>query len=390
MRLGAGADGLCPQKWDEVIITMTDDILTDGAQLLLSDLVSRFSLSHAEIYRAVSAGILPRPRRRADRRSTWTNSQLASVSLKTEDKLALKNDATFQIIEIDEDEIDAQEQLGSKQKFWCQISGSDSQWLFKFSQEHTGQHWSEKVAAEIADLVSMQHAQVELAIFDGCIGSIGESIARNGRELFHGNQLLGGLVTGYDRDATYKHRDHTVTNIVSSLQKFFVKEEGFKAACSQLFGYFLFDALIGNTDRHHENWAISYRKGDDETFKFIAPSFDHASSLGRELRDESSGRSRKKILQNKAMESYARRSYGAIYISENDRKAATTLGLAAFLIKNYRSESKGMYDKICSLEVDDFVRIIENVPNMYMSDVAKEFANELLKFNLKSLKDIAA
>ncbi|MHB1163969.1 MAG: hypothetical protein ACYC3K_01885 [Candidatus Nanopelagicales bacterium] len=39
-------------------------------------------------------------------------------------------------------------------------------------------------------------------------------------------------------------------------------------------GCLAFDALIGNTDRHHENWAVIRTSG------LLAPAYDHAASLG--------------------------------------------------------------------------------------------------------------
>jgi hypothetical protein len=43
----------------------------------------------------------------------------------------------------------------------------------------------------------------------------------------------------------------------------------------------LFDALIGNVDRHPDNWGIVFR-GDEPAF---APAFDHGSSLAYELEE---------------------------------------------------------------------------------------------------------
>ena len=48
-------------------------------------------------------------------------------------------------------------------------------------------------------------------------------------------------------------------------------------------GYLMLDALIGNTDRHHENWGIMTGRGRPQV---LAPTYDHASSLGRELSDQ--------------------------------------------------------------------------------------------------------
>ncbi len=48
-----------------------------------------------------------------------------------------------------------------------------------------------------------------------------------------------------------------------------------------------FDALIGNTDRHSENWGFLVRQtdgADDPTFS-LAPAFDNGTSLGNIIRD---------------------------------------------------------------------------------------------------------
>ena len=45
-------------------------------------------------------------------------------------------------------------------------------------------------------------------------------------------------------------------------------------------GYLVLDAVIGNTDRHHENWGLLLRRTETGWKGQVAPSFDHASSLG--------------------------------------------------------------------------------------------------------------
>ncbi len=44
------------------------------------------------------------------------------------------------------------EDMGTKAKFWFRRPGDDEpDWLFKHPRENTGEHWSEKIAAEIAN-----------------------------------------------------------------------------------------------------------------------------------------------------------------------------------------------------------------------------------------------
>ena len=44
------------------------------------------------------------------------------------------------------------ESLGGKVKFWFQISEDRgvTDWLFKYPRPDTGEHWAEKIAAEVA------------------------------------------------------------------------------------------------------------------------------------------------------------------------------------------------------------------------------------------------
>ena len=89
------------------------------------------------------------------------------------------------------------EAMGSKKKFWYRARVTqDCGWLFKYRKEGTGQHCAEKVAAEIASKLHIRHAPVELAVFQNLRGSVTEQFAREGRNLFHSNQILAGFVLG--------------------------------------------------------------------------------------------------------------------------------------------------------------------------------------------------
>jgi len=55
------------------------------------------------------------------------------------------------------------EQMGSKPKFWYVDPTSQNLWLFKYARKNTGEDWAEKIASEIAALLCLPHARVELA-----------------------------------------------------------------------------------------------------------------------------------------------------------------------------------------------------------------------------------
>ena len=146
--------------------------------------------------------------------------------------------------------------MGSKPKFWYRPSDQEVQWLFKYPQAATGQHWAEKIAAEIANSLHIPHAVVELAEFGESQGSVSKSFARGGRHLVHGNELLAAFMA-YDPDKKFGQSAHTLDNILHCFDEAFRSHIAAERAKQRFAAYIVLDALIGNTDRHHENWAIA-------------------------------------------------------------------------------------------------------------------------------------
>ena len=147
------------------------------------------------------------------------------------------------------------EQLGSKPKFWFKHEGGN--WLFKEARDNTGEDWAEKVASEIAAALGLPTHHTELAVWEGKRGCAVQSfISSDWSVLVHGNELLGGLITGYDKEKERGQSGHTFGNIVTVLERIFPSEKVLRVAAMRMAGYLVLDALVGNTDRHHQNWGV--------------------------------------------------------------------------------------------------------------------------------------
>ena len=59
--------------------------------------------------------------------------------------------------------LEAHEGRGTRPKFWIRIGEGTERWLLKIPRPDTGEHWAEKVAAEIGRLIGVDCAQIELA-----------------------------------------------------------------------------------------------------------------------------------------------------------------------------------------------------------------------------------
>ena len=178
----------------------------------------------------------------------------------------------YPIIEVRENWDIQQEDMGTKPKFWYRASPDDARWLFKYPRSNngviTGDHLAEKVAAEVAGLLEVPHASVDLAIFCGERGSTTKSFVANGSDLFHGNQILARKSPNYNPHTKFKQSDHTLENIWSALDAVFVEPAGAEDAKLRFAAYVVLDALIGNTDRHHENWGIVRTRVKDKLVDF--------------------------------------------------------------------------------------------------------------------------
>jgi hypothetical protein len=295
---------------------------------------------------------------------------------------------SYPILTIQPEWVLEEEAMGSKQKFWFRQTNDGADSLFKYPQPNTGQHWAEKIAAEIAKELNILHAKVDLALFDGIKGSATESFAREGYELYHGNQVLAGQVLGYNPAKKFRQSSHTLSNIFAALDRVFRRPEAAIAAKRSVAEYLVLDALIGNTDRHHENWGILVKGTPTRRTVIIAPSFDHASSLGRELLDDTAGKCRMRILKEGRIGRYAENAPGAVYWDESDR--LSPLELTRRAARLYPDLFRPAFASLGKLEKESLERIVQRVPADWMSEAARQFAIELTCYNLKQLREMAA
>jgi hypothetical protein len=278
------------------------------------------------------------------------------------------------------------EQLGSKPKFWFRVSGDPQPWLFKYTRENTGEAWSEKIAAEIGELLGVPHARVELATFGTRQGCASRSfvLKEHGWDLIHGSEILAGRVLGYDRRKYRRQSDHNLPNVFEAVAAV-MPEHTRNCHLTTLAGFIVLDALIGNTDRHHDNWGVLARateEGDRE--HEMAPSFDHASSLGRELTDAK----RERWLSEGRLAEYLARGHGGIYWQPTDAKGDNPLNLAIRAARAYPERFRPWLDRVRSLDMAAVESAMCRVPESWMSRAARRFGLAAVQLAADRLKEV--
>lgn len=292
----------------------------------------------------------------------------------------------YEIIAVPDEAPVQYEQMGTKYKFW--YVNDDVRVLFKQGRPGTGENWSEKVCCEICELLGLPHANYELAEWKGMRGVISPSIVAEGFRLVHGNELLAG-VSGYDAEKRYRVKGHTVRLVVAVIARSNVNfpigynaPSVFTSAADIFAGYLMLDALVGNQDRHHENWALV--TGPDRCV-YLAPTFDHAASLGRNESDEAREDRLTTKDKGRSVEVYVERARSALYKTPGSARPLSTLDAFIEVARFRQVAAKYWVSKLGGLSFIDIETILNNIPSSEMSDQARAFASKMLKLNIERI-----
>ena len=289
----------------------------------------------------------------------------------------------YPVVVVPETSRQKDEPLGSKPKHWYQAD--DSTWHI-FKQARPGEDWSEKVACEVAALLGIPHADVEFASFGQVLGVSSPSFVPTGASLIHGNELMSEVVPAYSLEQRWRVSKHTLDNALKALDaaspvpppSYFNR---LSLGWTELFsGYLMLDALIGNTDRHHENWAV-IRHGKVD---YLAPSYDHAASLGRNEPDRTRAARLDTADPGYSVEAYAGRARSAFYKTEEDTRPMATMDVFAEVLERYPTASVWLecLERVTSEQLSG---VFDRIPDQRISLTAKAFALRMLGSNRERL-----
>jgi len=300
----------------------------------------------------------------------------------------------FQIIEVPDDLPPKLEQMGTKFKFWY-FDEQHGYCLFKEGHPNTGEDWAERVAAELCELLEMPHAVYRLAVWRGRRGVITQNFLGSNESYAAGNEVLFRLDTNYPKEER-KAKKHSVENIFTAFESLKVqipKEStppDITTAKQVFLGYLMLDAWISNTDRHHENWATIRRFENEILTDRLAPTHDHAASLGCILLDDEKRERLTTKDKNRTVEAYVGRSKArsAIYANETDAKPLTLIEAFQAASSHNPNASKIWLEKLENVTIDDITEIFERIPEQRISEVSKDFAIRLLEINRQRLLEL--
>ncbi|WP_425667545.1 HipA domain-containing protein [Vibrio tubiashii] len=286
--------------------------------------------------------------------------------------------------------------MGTKSKFWYTDQSNGREYLFK--SIHTedkqqnpivrhGEDWAEKVACELADLLGMPHANYDLAVNGEERGIRSENFILEGDSMIFGNQLIEHVVISVLEQQLEKgQRSQTIDRVFAIMEQLIFnppvgweETRSIKTAGDIFVGYLMFDAWISNQDRHNENWAMII---DKQGKMALAPSFDHAASLGRNESDEKREARLYTKDRGQSVASYVLKCKSYFYNEGKQLKALEAFRLFAALKREAALEWLDRLENITEKQILD---ILHAVPIGTMSEVSKQFCFEILKENRNNL-----
>jgi len=297
----------------------------------------------------------------------------------------------FPIIIVPTDANPDPETLGTKYKFWF-LHPELGYCLYKQARSNTGEDWAEKISSELCQLLGLPHARIELATFQDNRGTVSPSFVPSNGTLILGNDILYLRDPDYPKAEKFKVSQHTldvvlkaIANPLVNLPLDWTPQISIQTALETFVGYLLLDAWIGNTDRHHENWGfilISNSRLMPSLTMHLAPTFDHASSLGRELQDI------KRQAQQQYVNKYVAKCRSAIYARVGDNKAMFTIDVFRTVARLYPHAALLWLDRLSMISKEETRSLFDQIPKERISEIAIEFAQNILEINQHKLLEL--
>jgi hypothetical protein len=283
------------------------------------------------------------------------------------------------------------EPVGETTKYWLRPPDSDTpedEWLWKVVKVEAtglervlGHDWSERVATEVARRLDIPASCVQLAYRGNSRGVVSQTFAphTSGLQLSNASLLLPNVVPGYDGKMKREVPGYTLDAAFEVLLPYgppVGAPDEIPDGASAFAGYLMLDAVVGNQDRHHDNWGVIDAQGGERR---IAPAFDQASCLGYQAPETA----KEAHLVRGDVQSWARRG------RSNHFEGRPNLVCHAVdaLLRVPSEAAESWVGRLASIADGEWETMVEAVPDDLMSQVDRSFAVEVIRVNKRRVLD---
>lgn len=290
------------------------------------------------------------------------------------------------------------EPRGATSKEWLREPGGSSSlpetdWLFKAVVQHENGSrqagdFTEVLASRVAALLDLPAAETRLANLNGVDGVIVRNVKPAGFDMVTGRLAMLdslGVATRDSRRDKSASLGHTLNNVLDTLQAYQPPPHASSwdecTGADTMTAYLVLDALIGNTDRHEQNWSV-LRNQDPLGPDHLSATYDLGASLGFQLTDV---RRTALLSSSGGLAGFAERGLARRF---DGNRTSTLLEVARKASK--RSSAKGqdrIRELVAKISTTNFEMELPELSGM--SEVARNFAWAVLDTNGRRISDVS-
>lgn len=145
---------------------------------------------------------------------------------------------------------------GTRNKCVVSNPADDSVYFFKTSmlkegKDYKPEFWSEIISSEVGRLLGFNVLEYNIAKHGNEVGCISKSMNTEEECLTEGVSILTGYDNTYEPEDKDSYSTYTFHFIKSAIESF-----NFDGHVADIIKTIIFDSIIGNSDRHQENWGF--------------------------------------------------------------------------------------------------------------------------------------
>lgn len=247
--------------------------------------------------------------------------------------------------------------------------GNKAMFKYKMPGRICSESCSEKMSYEIARVLGYKCAKIELAYDEENELGILNYIFVDTAEEEHIDAVDYIKKNNEEREEFY-----TIENIKKCLDRLDFK------LFEQFLKIILFDALVGEQDRHEENWGVIRKNGGYK----LSPLYDNGCNLLKEFYDYNYAQ--KYYEGKKDFEAYIERSVAVI--RNNKGKKYRHFELVKEMYKRYPNQMKKEIINLKKLTNNEISKIVNKIPNELMQEKQKEFIIKYVEIRKNILLNI--
>lgn len=192
---------------------------------------------------------------------------------------------------------------GTREKCWVMNLDDNSLYFFKVSHkkeaiDYRTEFWMEIIASKFGQSLGLNMLDYNIAQLGNLLGCLSKKMCSDDEELVELMRLLTAYDPTYNPALKESQKRYTFSFVCESMKK-----RGVERHIPRIIDVLVFDTLIGNQDRHQENWGflkptinevMKVKKLFGLRFKVraaswsiaqFAPIYDSGSCLARELQE---------------------------------------------------------------------------------------------------------